>query len=129
MQLGPLDWDTRLKIALGAARGLAYLHEDAHPHVIHHDFKAGYVLLKDDFTPKVSDSGWQGKLQKEVNIYLQESWELSVAPEMGSFYWFGQRNALSKPLMFLAVATALFDELVLAKGKLSGSSTEPTGLS
>ncbi|GKA57440.1 receptor-like serine/threonine-protein kinase ALE2 isoform X2 [Tanacetum coccineum] len=56
-QKGPLDWDTRLKIALGAARGLAYLHEDANPHVIHRDFKAGNVLLKDDFTPKVSDFG------------------------------------------------------------------------
>ncbi|GKB04344.1 low-temperature-induced cysteine proteinase-like protein [Tanacetum coccineum] len=56
-RLGPLDWDTRLKIALGAARGLAYLHEDANPHVIHRDFKASYVLLKDDFTPKVSDFG------------------------------------------------------------------------
>ncbi|GJZ90327.1 receptor-like serine/threonine-protein kinase ALE2 isoform X2 [Tanacetum coccineum] len=57
MQKGPLEWDTRLKIALGAARGLAYLHEDANPHVIHRDFKAGNVLLKDDFTPKVSDFG------------------------------------------------------------------------
>nr|GEY37564.1 receptor-like serine/threonine-protein kinase ALE2 isoform X3 [Tanacetum cinerariifolium] len=57
MQKGPPIWDTRLKIALGAARGLAYLHEDANPHVIHRDFKAGNVLLKDDFTPKVSDFG------------------------------------------------------------------------
>nr|GEU91082.1 receptor-like serine/threonine-protein kinase ALE2 isoform X2 [Tanacetum cinerariifolium] len=37
------------------ARGLAYLHEDSNPHVIHHDFKANNVLLEDDFTPKVSD--------------------------------------------------------------------------
>lgn len=54
---GPLDWDSRLKIALGAARGLAYLHEDSNPCVIHRDFKAGNVLLEDDFTPKVSDFG------------------------------------------------------------------------
>ncbi|XP_071714074.1 receptor-like serine/threonine-protein kinase ALE2 [Rutidosis leptorrhynchoides] len=54
---GPLDWDTRLKIALGAARGLAYLHEDSNPRVIHRDFKASNVLLEDDFTPKVSDFG------------------------------------------------------------------------
>uniref|UniRef100_A0A7N0U929 Protein kinase domain-containing protein n=1 Tax=Kalanchoe fedtschenkoi TaxID=63787 RepID=A0A7N0U929_KALFE len=54
---GPLDWDARLKIALGAARGLAYLHEDSNPRVIHRDFKAGNVLLEDDFTPKVSDFG------------------------------------------------------------------------
>ncbi|KAK3007569.1 hypothetical protein RJ639_014415 [Escallonia herrerae] len=54
---GPLDWDARLKIALGAARGLAYLHEDSNPRVIHRDFKASNVLLEDDCTPKVSDFG------------------------------------------------------------------------
>ncbi|GAB4830135.1 Receptor-like serine/threonine-protein kinase ale2 [Ancistrocladus abbreviatus] len=54
---GPLEWDARMKIALGAARGLAYLHEDSNPRVIHRDFKASNVLLEDDFTPKVSDFG------------------------------------------------------------------------
>ncbi|XP_020213059.1 receptor-like serine/threonine-protein kinase ALE2 [Cajanus cajan] len=54
---GMLDWEARMKIALGAARGLAYLHEDSNPRVIHRDFKASNVLLEDDFTPKVSDFG------------------------------------------------------------------------
>ncbi|KAK7284187.1 hypothetical protein RJT34_18928 [Clitoria ternatea] len=54
---GTLDWEARMKIALGAARGLAYLHEDSNPRVIHRDFKASNVLLEDDFTPKVSDFG------------------------------------------------------------------------
>ncbi|OIW05070.1 hypothetical protein TanjilG_06206 [Lupinus angustifolius] len=54
---GPLDWEARMKIALGAARGLAYLHEDSNPRVIHRDFKASNVLLEDDFIPKVSDFG------------------------------------------------------------------------
>ncbi|XP_052171313.1 receptor-like serine/threonine-protein kinase ALE2 [Diospyros lotus] len=54
---GPLEWETRLKIALGAARGLAYLHEDSNPRVIHRDFKASNILLEEDFTPKVSDFG------------------------------------------------------------------------
>ncbi|PKU63945.1 Receptor-like serine/threonine-protein kinase ALE2 [Dendrobium catenatum] len=52
-----LSWDARMKIALGAARGLAYLHEDSNPRVIHRDFKASNVLLEEDFTPKVSDFG------------------------------------------------------------------------
>uniref|UniRef100_A0A453F8Z2 Protein kinase domain-containing protein n=1 Tax=Aegilops tauschii subsp. strangulata TaxID=200361 RepID=A0A453F8Z2_AEGTS len=52
-----LDWDARLKIALGAARGLAYLHEDSSPRVIHRDFKSSNILLEHDFTPKVSDFG------------------------------------------------------------------------
>ncbi|KAI5060994.1 hypothetical protein GOP47_0023499 [Adiantum capillus-veneris] len=53
----PLDWEARMKIALGAARGLAYLHEDSNPRVIHRDFKASNILLENDFTPKVSDFG------------------------------------------------------------------------
>lgn len=53
----PLDWQTRLKIALGAARGLAYLHEDSNPRVIHRDFKSSNILLDDDYNPKVSDFG------------------------------------------------------------------------
>ncbi|KAG4961485.1 hypothetical protein JHK87_038118 [Glycine soja] len=53
----PLDWDARMKIALGAARGLAYLHEDCNPCVIHRDFKSSNILLEHDFTPKVSDFG------------------------------------------------------------------------
>ncbi|PNT69428.1 hypothetical protein BRADI_3g55237v3 [Brachypodium distachyon] len=54
---GMLNWDVRMKIALGAARGLAYLHEDSNPHVIHRDFKGSNILLEEDFTPKVTDFG------------------------------------------------------------------------
>uniref|UniRef100_A0ACD5VFW5 Uncharacterized protein n=1 Tax=Avena sativa TaxID=4498 RepID=A0ACD5VFW5_AVESA len=53
----PLDWVTRMKIALDAARGLAYLHEDSQPCVIHRDFKASNILLENDFHAKVSDFG------------------------------------------------------------------------
>ncbi|XP_062207320.1 receptor-like protein kinase ANXUR1 [Phragmites australis] len=53
----PLDWDTRMRIALDAARGLAYLHEDSQPCVIHRDFKASNILLENDFHAKVSDFG------------------------------------------------------------------------
>ncbi|XP_074280722.1 uncharacterized protein LOC141605740 isoform X2 [Silene latifolia] len=56
-EIAPLDWPSRLKIALGAARGLAYLHEDSSPRVIHRDFKSSNILLENDFTPKVSDFG------------------------------------------------------------------------
>ncbi|XP_072995929.1 receptor-like serine/threonine-protein kinase ALE2 isoform X2 [Typha latifolia] len=54
---GLLNWDVRMKIALGAARGLAYLHEDSNPRVIHRDFKASNILLEEDFNPKVTDFG------------------------------------------------------------------------
>eukprot|EP00268_Persea_americana_P008733 TRINITY_DN13413_c1_g2_i3.p1 TRINITY_DN13413_c1_g2~~TRINITY_DN13413_c1_g2_i3.p1 ORF type:complete len:551 (-),score=106.58 TRINITY_DN13413_c1_g2_i3:818-2470(-) len=53
----PLEWDTRMKIALDAARGLAYLHEDSQPCIIHRDFKASNILLENDFHAKVADFG------------------------------------------------------------------------
>ncbi|KAK8960262.1 Receptor-like serine/threonine-protein kinase ALE2 [Platanthera guangdongensis] len=49
----PLDWDTRMKIALDSARGLSYLHEDSQPSVIHRDFKASNILLENNFHAKV----------------------------------------------------------------------------
>ncbi|KAH6829296.1 Protein kinase superfamily protein [Perilla frutescens var. hirtella] len=66
----PLDWGARLKIALGAARALAYLHEDSSPRVIHRDFKASNILLEDDFTPKVSDFGLARAALDEENKHI-----------------------------------------------------------
>ncbi|KAJ6902878.1 proline-rich receptor-like protein kinase PERK9 isoform X2 [Populus alba x Populus x berolinensis] len=47
-----LDWATRVKIAAGAARGLAYLHEDCHPRIIHRDIKSSNILLDINFEAK-----------------------------------------------------------------------------
>ncbi|CAN6541155.1 unnamed protein product [Malus baccata var. baccata] len=66
----PLNWVQRMKIALGAARGLAYLHEDSSPRVIHRDFKASNILLEDDFTPKVSDFGLARTAMDEENRHI-----------------------------------------------------------
>ncbi|XP_073016660.1 serine/threonine-protein kinase RIPK-like isoform X1 [Primulina eburnea] len=52
----PLPWSARLKIALGAAKGLAFLHEAKKP-VIYRDFKASNILLDSDYTAKLSDFG------------------------------------------------------------------------
>nr|XP_034568332.1 LRR receptor kinase SERK2-like isoform X4 [Setaria viridis] len=52
-----LDWSTRMQIALGAARGLEYLHEHCNPKIIHRDVKAANVLLDGNFEAVVGDFG------------------------------------------------------------------------
>ncbi|KMZ75739.1 hypothetical protein ZOSMA_10G00030, partial [Zostera marina] len=52
-----LDWNTRMKIAAGAAKGLEYLHDKANPLVIYRDLKCSNILLGDGFHPKLSDFG------------------------------------------------------------------------
>ncbi|XXG74309.1 hypothetical protein AAC387_Pa07g3066 [Persea americana] len=52
-----LDWATRLKVAAGASRGIAYLHEDCHPRIIHRDIKSSNILLDNNFEAQVSDFG------------------------------------------------------------------------
>ncbi|XP_074275089.1 leucine-rich repeat receptor protein kinase HPCA1-like [Silene latifolia] len=52
-----LDWRRRIKVALGTARGLAYLHELANPPIIHRDIKPNNILLDQNLNAKVSDFG------------------------------------------------------------------------
>ncbi|KZV46082.1 hypothetical protein F511_27118 [Dorcoceras hygrometricum] len=53
----PLDWNTRMKIAAGAAKGLEYLHDKANPPVIYRDLKSSNILLDEGYFPKLSDFG------------------------------------------------------------------------
>ncbi|KAF7825664.1 receptor-like cytoplasmic kinase 176 [Senna tora] len=52
----PLSWNLRMKIALGAARGLAFLHS-TEPKVIYRDFKTSNILLDTNYNAKLSDFG------------------------------------------------------------------------
>ncbi|PWA85351.1 protein kinase superfamily protein [Artemisia annua] len=52
-----LDWNARMKIAAGAARGLAYLHDQMNPPVIYRDLKCSNILLDEDYHAKLSDFG------------------------------------------------------------------------
>ncbi|PSS29199.1 BRASSINOSTEROID INSENSITIVE 1-associated receptor kinase [Actinidia chinensis var. chinensis] len=53
----PLDWPIRKRIALGSARGLAYLHDHCDPKIIHRDVKAANILLDEEFEAVVGDFG------------------------------------------------------------------------
>ncbi|GKU91186.1 hypothetical protein SLEP1_g5091 [Rubroshorea leprosula] len=56
-QHGYLTWDARMKVVLGTAKALAYLHEAIEPKVVHRDIKSSNILLDDEFNAKVSDFG------------------------------------------------------------------------
>ncbi|TKY71678.1 LRR receptor serine/threonine-protein kinase [Spatholobus suberectus] len=52
-----LDWRKRSAICVGTAKGLAFLHEELAPPIVHRDIKASNVLLDSDFNPKIGDFG------------------------------------------------------------------------
>ncbi|CAN1312967.1 Probable receptor-like protein kinase At5g18500 [Linum perenne] len=54
---GYLTWEARIKVLLGTAKALAYLHDAIEPKVVHRDIKSSNILIDDDFNAKVSDFG------------------------------------------------------------------------
>ncbi|KAI0492155.1 hypothetical protein KFK09_026421 [Dendrobium nobile] len=81
-----LDWETRYKIAVGAAQGLAYLHHDCIPAILHRDVKCNNILLDSKFEPYLADFGL-AKLMNSTNFQLARTRIAGsygyIAPEYG----------------------------------------------
>ncbi|KAF3441525.1 hypothetical protein FNV43_RR15439 [Rhamnella rubrinervis] len=81
---GPrLSWDIRFRVAIGTARGIAYLHEECRDCIIHCDIKPENILLDRDYTAKVSDFGLAKLLCRDysrVIATMRGTWGY-VAPE------------------------------------------------
>ncbi|KAL4024701.1 receptor-like protein kinase 2 [Cucumis melo var. makuwa] len=81
-----LDWGLRYKILLGAAQGLAYLHHDCVPAIVHRDIKANNILVGLDFEPYIADFGL-AKLVDEGNFGRSSNTVAGsygyIAPEYG----------------------------------------------
>ncbi|TQD69244.1 hypothetical protein C1H46_045223 [Malus baccata] len=63
------SWEARRGISMGVARGLAYLHEEVDPHILHRDIKSSNILLDKNFIPKVGDFGLS-KLLRDNNSHV-----------------------------------------------------------
>lgn len=82
-----LAWNARVRVALGTARALEYLHEVCLPSVVHRNFKSANILLDEEFNPHLSDCGLAA---------LTPNTERQVSTQMvGSFGYSAPEFALS----------------------------------
>ncbi|XVF89147.1 hypothetical protein PTKIN_Ptkin19aG0106900 [Pterospermum kingtungense] len=68
-----LDWPTRLQIAIGAARGLCYLHHECHIPIIHRDVKSSNILLDSEFKAKIADFGLAKMLSRHASCHTMSA--------------------------------------------------------
>ncbi|XP_010257264.1 PREDICTED: probably inactive leucine-rich repeat receptor-like protein kinase At5g06940 [Nelumbo nucifera] len=84
-----LEWSIRLKIVVGAAQGLAYLHKDYSPHLLHRNIKSRNILLDMNFEPKLTDFALD-------RIVGESAYQSAVASEAGSSCYIAPEHGYCK---------------------------------
>jgi serine/threonine protein kinase len=89
-----LDWETRYKIAVGSAQGLAYLHHDCVPSILHRDVKCNNILLDSKYEAYIADFGL-AKLMNSPNYHH------AMSRVAGSYGYIAPGKSISHSLLFL----------------------------
>ncbi|XP_022858783.1 inactive LRR receptor-like serine/threonine-protein kinase BIR2 isoform X1 [Olea europaea var. sylvestris] len=124
-----LDWPTRFRIGLGAARGLAWLHHGCNPPILHQNISSDIILLDEDFDPRIMDFGLARLLtpsESDESSYINgDSGEFGYASLKGDVYGFGvvllQLATGQKALEVSLSGEGFKGNLVVWVNQLSGS--------
>ncbi|XP_038722537.1 receptor-like serine/threonine-protein kinase NCRK [Tripterygium wilfordii] len=85
-----INWDTRVAISIGVARGLEYLHDAAAPRILHRDIKSTNILLDENWRAKITDLG----MAKPLRADGVPSSSSSPARMQGTFGYFAPEYAM-----------------------------------
>ncbi|WVZ79799.1 hypothetical protein U9M48_027335 [Paspalum notatum var. saurae] len=112
----PLDWPTRLAIAIDAAKGLSYMHHGCAQPIVHRDVKSSNILLDPDFQAKIADFGL-------ARILVKSGEPESVSAIGGTFGYmapeYGYRPKVNEKVDVYSFGVVLLE---LATGKVANDS-------